>query len=94
MAPLGEGGRTVLLEDVAANDVAFLNERIMDQGVSGGELLKGLHGIVRLTEVVRPVPPRSLWARAKHTYLPEDLQAGGDEARQRTADSDYQIDLI
>jgi hypothetical protein len=39
----GTGGGAVLLEDVAAVEVAILAEVIVDRGVDGGEFLKGLH---------------------------------------------------
>ena len=42
LPPLGQGGRAVLLEDVAAIEVAFVIEMIVDRGVDGGEFLQGL----------------------------------------------------
>ncbi len=43
LTPLGQGGGTVLFEDVAAAEVAVVIELVMDRGVDGGEFLKGLH---------------------------------------------------
>ncbi len=43
LPPLGQGGRAVLLEDVAAIEVAFVIEMIVDRGVDGGEFLQGLY---------------------------------------------------
>lgn len=42
LPPFGQGGRAVLLEDVAAIEVAFEIEMIVDRGVNGGEFLQGL----------------------------------------------------
>ncbi len=42
-APLGQGGRAVLLEDVAAVKVTVLIEVIVDRGVGGGKFLQGLY---------------------------------------------------
>ncbi len=39
LTPLGQGGGTVLLEDVAAIEVALLIEMVMDRGVDGSEFL-------------------------------------------------------
>ena len=39
LTPLGQGGRTVLLEDVAGVEVAVVVELIVDRGVDGGEFL-------------------------------------------------------
>ena len=50
--------------------------------------------IVRLAKVVRLVPPRGFWIRAKHIGLPENLQAGSVEAAQRSIVYNYQISLI
>ena len=41
LTPLGQGSRTVLLQDVAAVEVAVLIQVIMDRGVNGGKLLQG-----------------------------------------------------
>jgi hypothetical protein len=41
LTPFGQGGGTVLFEDVAAVEVSVLIETIMDRGVDGGELLPG-----------------------------------------------------
>ncbi len=43
LMPLGQGGGTVLFEDVAAVEVAVLIEVIVDRGVGGGKLLQGLY---------------------------------------------------
>ncbi len=43
LTPLGQGGGTVLSEDVAAIEVSVLIEMIMDRGVDGGEFLQGLY---------------------------------------------------
>ena len=43
MTPLSQSGRAVLLKDVAAIEVAVKIEVIMDRGMDGSELLKGLH---------------------------------------------------
>ncbi len=40
MPPLGQGGGTVLSEDVAAIEVTVLIEMILDRGVDGGKLLQ------------------------------------------------------
>ncbi len=42
-ASLGQGGSTVLLEDVAAVKVTVPIEMIVDRGVDGGKPLEGLH---------------------------------------------------
>jgi hypothetical protein len=41
--PLGQGRHTVLLENLAAGEVAVEVEMVVDRGVSGSELLKGLY---------------------------------------------------
>jgi hypothetical protein len=43
LPPLGQGGGTVLSEDVAAIEVTVLIEMIMDRGVDGGKLLHSLY---------------------------------------------------
>ena len=43
LAPLGQGSGAVLLEDVAAVEVAILVEVVVKRGMDGSELLKGLH---------------------------------------------------
>ena len=43
MTPLGQGGRAVLLEDIAAVEVALLIEVIVDRSVDGSKLLEDLH---------------------------------------------------
>ncbi len=43
LPPFGQGGGTVLSEDVAAIDVTVLIEMIMDRGVDGGKLLQSLY---------------------------------------------------
>ncbi len=43
LTPLGQGGGTVLSEDVAAIEVTVLIEMIMDRGVGGGKLLQSLY---------------------------------------------------
>ncbi len=43
LAPLGQGGGTVLSEDVAAIEVTVLIEMIMDRGVDGGKLLQSFY---------------------------------------------------
>ncbi len=41
LTPFSERGRAVLLEDIAAIEVAFVIEMVMDRGMDGGELLQG-----------------------------------------------------
>src|SRR5680860_1269027 len=43
LTPLGQGGRTVLLEDIAAVEVTVLVEVIVDRSMGGGKLLEGFH---------------------------------------------------
>jgi len=43
LTPLGQGGGTVLFEDIAAVEVAVLIEVVVDRGVGGGKLLQGLY---------------------------------------------------
>ncbi len=43
LTPLGQGGGTVLFEDVAVVEVAVVVEVIMDRGVDGGKFLQGLY---------------------------------------------------
>ncbi len=43
LTPFSERGSAVLLEDIAAVEVAILVEMIMDRGVDGGEFLQGLY---------------------------------------------------
>ena len=43
LTPLGQGGGTVLSEDVAAIEVTVMIEMIVDRGVDGGKLLQSLH---------------------------------------------------
>ncbi len=43
LPPLGQGGGTVLSEDVAAIEVTVLIEMIMDRGVDGGKLLQSFY---------------------------------------------------
>ncbi len=43
LTPFSERGSAVLLEDVAAVEVAVLVEVIVYRGMGGGKLLKGLH---------------------------------------------------
>src|SRR5680860_1874929 len=42
LTPLGQGGRTVLFEDVASAEVAIVVKVIVGRGVDGGEFLQGL----------------------------------------------------
>src|SRR5665811_2143118 len=44
LTPLGQGGRTVLLEDIAAVQVAVLVEVIVDRSMGGDKLLEGPYG--------------------------------------------------
>jgi hypothetical protein len=39
LTPFSERGRAVLLEDIAAIEVTFVIEMVLDRGVDGGELL-------------------------------------------------------
>ena len=65
MTTLGQGGGTVLLEDIAAIEMTVLNEMVMDRGVDGSEFLQGLYVLElrhrsfssseRLMRVFRPV---------------------------------------
>ncbi len=41
LTPLGQGGGTVLFEDVTAVEVTVLIEMIVDRGVDSGEFLQG-----------------------------------------------------
>ena len=43
LTPLGEGGRTVLFEDVAGVYVAVVIEVVVDRGMGSGKLLESLH---------------------------------------------------
>jgi hypothetical protein len=43
LTPLGQGGRTVLFEDIAALEVTVLVEVIVDRGMGSGKLLEGFH---------------------------------------------------
>src|SRR5680860_1102586 len=43
LTPLGQGGRTVLLEDIAAVEVTVLVEVIVNRSMGGGKLLEGFH---------------------------------------------------
>ena len=43
LTPLGQGGRTVLLEDIAAVEVTVLVEVIVDRSMGGGKLLEAFH---------------------------------------------------
>ena len=43
LTPLGERGSAVLLEDIAAVEVAVLVEVVVDRGMGGGEFLQGLY---------------------------------------------------
>ena len=43
MTPLSERGSAVLLEDMAAVEVAVLVEVVVDRGMGGGEFLQGLY---------------------------------------------------
>ncbi len=43
LTPLGQGGGTVLSEDVATTEVTVLIEMVMDRGVDGGKLLQSLY---------------------------------------------------
>ncbi len=65
LTPFSECGRTVLLEDIAAIEMAVLVEVVVKRGMDGSELLKGLHvpelrhrplsSSERLMRVFRPV---------------------------------------
>jgi hypothetical protein len=44
LTPLGQGGSAVLLEDIAAIEMTFLIEVVVDRGVSGDKLLQGIYG--------------------------------------------------
>ncbi len=41
LTPFGQSGRSVLLEEISAVEMAVLVEMIVDRGVSGSELLQG-----------------------------------------------------
>ena len=43
LPPLGQSSGAVLLEDVAAVEMAVLVEVVVKRGMDGSELLKGLH---------------------------------------------------
>ncbi len=43
LTPFGQCGRTVLLENIAAVEVAVVVEMIVDRGMGGGEFLQGLY---------------------------------------------------
>ena len=42
LTPFGQSGRSVLLEEIPAVEVAILVEVVVDRGVNGGELLQSL----------------------------------------------------
>jgi len=43
LTPFSERGSAVLLEDIAAVEVAVLAEMVVDRGMGGGEFLQGLY---------------------------------------------------
>jgi hypothetical protein len=43
LTPFSERGSPVLLEDIAAVEVAILVEVVVDRGMGGGEFLQGLY---------------------------------------------------
>jgi hypothetical protein len=43
LTPLGQGGRTVLLEDIATVEVTVVVEVVVDRGMGSGKLLESLH---------------------------------------------------
>ena len=43
MTPLGQGGGPGLFEDIAAVEMAFVVEVVVDRGMDGGEFLQGLY---------------------------------------------------
>ena len=43
LTPLGQGGRAVLFEDVAAVEVTVVVEVVVDRGMGSGELLESFH---------------------------------------------------
>jgi len=43
LTPLGQGGRAVLFEDIAAVKVTVLVEVVVDRGMGGGNLLESFH---------------------------------------------------
>jgi hypothetical protein len=43
LAPLGQVGQSVLLEDITAIEVMVVVEVIADRGMGGGKLLQGLY---------------------------------------------------
>ena len=57
LTPLGQGGRTVLFEDVAGVDVAVVVEVVVDRGMGGSKFLQGLYvpeGVVRVKSITLP----------------------------------------
>ena len=50
LTPFGESGRSVLLENVAAIEMAVLIEMIVDRGMSGSKLLQGAEGTRTLNQ--------------------------------------------
>ena len=43
MTPLGQGGGPGLFENIAAVEMAFVVEVVVDRGMNGGEFLQGLY---------------------------------------------------
>ena len=42
MTPLGQGGGSAVFENVAASELAWVVDMVVDRGLDGGELLQGL----------------------------------------------------
>ena len=40
LVPFGQGGSTVMFENIAAFEVAFLIKEVVDRGMDGGEFLE------------------------------------------------------
>jgi hypothetical protein len=41
LAPFGQGGSTVMFENIAVVEVAFVIKEVVDRGIDGGEFLEG-----------------------------------------------------
>ena len=56
LTPFSERGNPVLLEDIAAVEVAILVEVVVDRGVNGGKLLQGLYTTLRGLRLTWGIP--------------------------------------
>ena len=81
LTPFSERGSAVLLEDIAAVEVAVVVEVVVDRGMGGGEFLQGLYfpeprhrsfsSSERLVGILGPIvkPPTALLRRGIADYL-------------------------